>query len=268
MTSFCLELIKINNDIFDLIFPKTYICSWSGGKDSIASIILAHENSEPLDKIVMSEVMYDKTRNISGELPEHINWAYNIAIPRFQEWGYQVEIVKSEKDYLDLFYGVCKRSKYIERIGKYHGFVVGGKCAANRDLKIKPITDYYKKMNIADVIQYVGIAIDEPKRLKRLNGTNKVSLLEKYKFTEQQAYELCKKYNLLSPSYEFTKRGGCWFCPNQTNEELAHLKKYHPELWEELKILSKEKNLVSYGFKYGKTIEQVENKINKILEGR
>lgn len=116
------------------------------------------------------------------------------------------------------------------------------------------------------MVQYVGIAIDEPKRLKRLKGTNKVSLLEKYKVAEQQAYELCKKYNLLSPSYEFTNRGGCWFCPNQTYEELAHLKKYHPELWEELKKLSKEKNLVSYGFKYGKTIEQVENKIDKIIK--
>ena len=48
-----------------------YIASWSGGKDSTASIILAHENKEPLDLIIFSEVMFDK--DISGELPEHIN---------------------------------------------------------------------------------------------------------------------------------------------------------------------------------------------------
>lgn len=47
-----------------------YIASWSGGKDSTASIILAHEHNEPLDLIIFSEVMFDK--NISGELPEHI----------------------------------------------------------------------------------------------------------------------------------------------------------------------------------------------------
>lgn len=116
MASFSVGVIKIKNNIFDLLFPKTYICSWSGGKDSTATIILAHENNEPLDKIIMSEVMFDKTRNISGELPEHINWVYNIAIPRFQEWGYQIEIVKSEKDYLNLFYGVCKKSNYIEEL--------------------------------------------------------------------------------------------------------------------------------------------------------
>ena len=45
-----------------------YICSWSGGKDSTAQIILAHEHNEPLDLIIFSEVMFDK--NISGELPE------------------------------------------------------------------------------------------------------------------------------------------------------------------------------------------------------
>ena len=41
--------------------------SFSGGKDSTASIILAHEHKEPLDLIIFSEVMFDE--NISGELP-------------------------------------------------------------------------------------------------------------------------------------------------------------------------------------------------------
>ena len=41
-----------------------YIASWSGGKDSTASIILAHEHDEPLDLIIFYEVMFDKI--ISG----------------------------------------------------------------------------------------------------------------------------------------------------------------------------------------------------------
>ena len=41
-----------------------YIASWSGGKDSTASIILAHEHNEPLDLIIFSEVMFDE--NISS----------------------------------------------------------------------------------------------------------------------------------------------------------------------------------------------------------
>ena len=36
-----------------------YIASWSGGKDSTASIILAHEHNEPLGLIIFSEVMFE-----------------------------------------------------------------------------------------------------------------------------------------------------------------------------------------------------------------
>lgn len=50
----------------------TYICSCSGGKDSVATIILAHEKGYPLDEVIFSEVMFDE--NISGELPEHIDF--------------------------------------------------------------------------------------------------------------------------------------------------------------------------------------------------
>ena len=64
-----------------------YIASWSGGKDSTASIILAHEHNEPLDLIIFSEVMFDK--NISGELPEHIDFIKNKCIPLFESWGYE-----------------------------------------------------------------------------------------------------------------------------------------------------------------------------------
>ena len=43
------------------------IASWRGGKDSTASIILAHEHNEPLDLIIFSEVMFDE--EISGRVP-------------------------------------------------------------------------------------------------------------------------------------------------------------------------------------------------------
>ena len=41
------------------------IASFSGGKDSTATVILAHEHGEPLDIIIFSEVMFDE--NTSGE---------------------------------------------------------------------------------------------------------------------------------------------------------------------------------------------------------
>lgn len=49
-----------------------HIASFSGGKDSAATIILAHEHGDPLDQIIFAEVMFDQ--EISGELPEHIDF--------------------------------------------------------------------------------------------------------------------------------------------------------------------------------------------------
>lgn len=46
-----------------------YIASCSGGKDSVATILLAAEKNEPLDEVIYSEVMFDQ--EISGEVPEH-----------------------------------------------------------------------------------------------------------------------------------------------------------------------------------------------------
>lgn len=59
-----------------------------------------------------------------------------------------------------------------------------------------------------DAVQYVGIAVDEPKRLARLEGTNRKSMLAEYGYTEQMTYDLCMEYDLLSPIYEHTNRGG------------------------------------------------------------
>lgn len=124
-----------------------------------------------------------------------------------------------------------------------YGFPMAGKCIINDMCKMSPIRQYMKSIQ-GDYKEYVGIAIDEPKRLARLNGTTKISLLAKYGYTEQMAYELCKQFNLLSPVYQFSKRGGCWFCPNARDCELRNLRNYHPNLWNKLLQLENEPNLI------------------------
>lgn len=243
-----------------------YFHSWSGGKDSTASVILDHIHGLPPSKIIFSEVMFDNSRGISGELPEHIDFVMNRAKPLFEEWGYSVEIVRAEKDYMTLFNHVVERSRKEERIGKKVGFLIGGRCSANRDLKINPIRNFYKGLNLAEseYTQYVGIAVDEPIRLERLRGTNKISLLEQFGYSEQMAFDLCKEYDLLSPTYEISSRGGCWFCPNQSYKQIAWLKREHPELWEELRILSKDTETVSTRFKYEDSFEDADRKADAI----
>ena len=80
-----------------------YFASCSFGKDSVATVLLAIENNEPLDGILFNEIVFDHKRNISGEIPEHIEWVYNVAIPTFERMGVPTKVIKSEKDYMYFF---------------------------------------------------------------------------------------------------------------------------------------------------------------------
>ena len=236
-----------------------HIASCSFGKDSIATILLAIENNEPLDGAVFSEVMFDRKRNISGENPEHIEWIYTVAIPKLESLGCPVEVVRAEKDYVSYFSKIKRKGK---RAGKAVGFPIGGMCAIQSDCKLAPIHKYYK--NIDDLImQYVGIAVDEPRRLARMKS-NQISLLANYGYTEAMAMQKCKDYGLVSPIYESSHRGGCWFCPNCKISYLAEFRQKHPDLWAELHQLSLAPNLCSYGFKYGMTLQEVEARMDAI----
>ncbi len=218
-----------------------YIASWSGGKDSTASIILAHENKEPLDLIIFSEVMFDK--NISGELPEHIDFIKNKCIPLFESWGYETKILHADLTYMDIFLRQPIRGKRFGT-GMITGFPMSGRCQINRSVKVLPIKRFLKSFG-EEFTQYIGIAIDEQIRLDRVvKTTNQLSLLQKYGYTEQMAFELCKKYDLLSPIYDFAPRGGCWFCPNARDTELKHLRNNHREYWNTLLWLEMQPNLI------------------------
>lgn len=123
---------------------------------------------------------------------------------------------------------------------------------------MQPINDYFK--NNKDVIQYVGIAYDEPKRYERLDHTKTQCPLYDLKITEQEALEICKEYDLLSPIYETSFRGGCWFCPKQSMKQLKWLYQTHRDLWNILKEMEKDSHNT---FKPNYTLQQLENKFEK-----
>ena len=178
-----------------------HIASCSFGKDSLATILLALEHGEPLDEAVYCEVMFDKT--VSGEVPEHRAFIYDTAIPLLEQMGLKIRVLRAEKTYVDLFTGQITRGP---KKGMRRAFPICGKCYVQRDCKIRPIRQYQRALP-SDTVQYIGIAHDEQERLLRLTG-QQVSLLEKYRFTEEDAKQLCRKAGLLSPVYEFTDRGG------------------------------------------------------------
>lgn len=235
------------------------VMCWSGGKDSTACIILDHIYEHSINLILISLNYFDKKKGIYADHPQHIEFIFK-AKSVFEDWGYKVEIVSSDKDYKYWFYKQrTRKGSHNERIGKYYGWLIGGMCKMNGE-KTKPIKQYLKKLK--NYVEYVGIGVDEKERLIRLYNRNQISLLEKYNFTTSMAYELCKSYNLLSPLYTNRKRQGCWFCPNASFNEFAEIKKKYPFLWQELEDLNKETNLVSKGFKWGKTFDCVNSHVD------
>ena len=61
---------------------KQNIISFSGGKDSTATVILAHEHNIKA-KIVMAVLWFDKARGIPAIDVDHWNFIVNTIVPKF-----------------------------------------------------------------------------------------------------------------------------------------------------------------------------------------
>ena len=75
----------------------------SGGKDSVATCILAKEHNIHVDAVVFSEFMFSIKDNIPAENPIQYEWKHKVLIPRLKEMGFEVIIVKPNTDYITLF---------------------------------------------------------------------------------------------------------------------------------------------------------------------
>lgn len=222
-----------------------YIASCSFGKDSLAMILTILKHNLPLDEVIYCEVMFDE--NISGEYPEHRDFVYNTAIPALKDtYGLKVTVLRSDKNYKAECQHICTKGP---RIGTPVGFPSLWSPWCNGYLKRRPMQKYWKEQG-EDVHQYVGIAVDEPKRLARLlEKPNTSAPLADYGLTEADAKEICKAAGLLSPIYDTRDRNGCWMCHNGRICDLKRLYATHPDLWDELRKLQ---DISDHPFKDGR----------------
>lgn len=115
-----------------------YVASCSGGKDSVATLLLAAQHNEPLDEAVFSEVMFDHA--LSGEVPEHRDFIYDRLKPYCEnQLGIKFTVLRADKTYDDVFHHIIVRGP---NKGQKRGFVWPGMCAVNRDCKVPPIRKY------------------------------------------------------------------------------------------------------------------------------
>lgn len=198
-----------------------YILSLSYGKDSLACLGAIEELGWPLDRIVHAEVW--ATDTIPADLPPMVEFKARADAIIRERWGITVEHIRHNLSYEEMFYRpICRGA----RKGVIKGFpLTTGARSWCKHLKITNILS-----GRDNIVQYVGIAADEPSRFHVLSDT-KLSPLKEADWTEKQCREWCEENDLLSPIYTTSARGGCWFCHNQAVGQLRLLRRNYPDYW-------------------------------------
>lgn len=207
----------------------------------------------PLDEVIYCEINFDD--KISGETPEMFSFIKKAEKILFEKYNIKVKHLKGIS-FKEQFYKVKQRGNHI---GEIYGFpyTIGPWC--NNRLKMVPINNYLKSLKMP-IIQYVGIAYDEPKRYERLNHKTHIAPLYDLKITEKDAMEICRQNDLLSPIYKTSFRGGCWFCVKQSLKQLKWLYNKHRELWQ--KLIEMENDTI-HSFKPNYSLHDLEKRFER-----
>lgn len=193
------------------------IASLSYGKDSIAMLYCIKQLGLPLDRIVHCEVW--ATDDLPADLPEMVDFKRYADGKIERLTGLKVEHIRAEKTFEQIFMSIRPN-------GSIYGWpgIISRWCTGS--LKQAPL----KKFTRGET-EYIGIALDETKRLERLKS-NKLAPLAIYGWTEADAMKWCQENGLVAPIYNsVVTRGGCWFCPFQRVDELRLLRHNHRQLW-------------------------------------
>lgn len=158
--------------------------------------------------------------------------------PVLYDYGCELVIIKPERDFLVdmLLRPVCEGTP-----NEHYGYEWCGGCTRWRTSgKIADINRYLNSLD-TDYVQYVGIAADEPERVKK--ERNKLYPLVEWNMTEKECLQYCysKGWSWIENGgvdlYQILDRVSCWCCSNKNLKELRNIYWYLPEYWGLLKGL-------------------------------
>lgn len=201
---------------------KDYILSLSYGKDSLACLGAIKKLGLPLNRIITVDVW--ATDKIPADLPQMVNFKKTADSIIKECYGIEVEHYKSQVTYEEQFYKIRFNKKTQKNC------IYGFPCIRGAWCNSKLKTDLLNKIQKNNVV-YLGIACDEPNRFNNLSDKKRSPLVEAG-WDEAYCKKWCEDNNLLSPIYTTASRGGCWFCHNQSVEQLRLLRRTYPDLWQ------------------------------------
>lgn len=202
-----------------------HIVNLSGGKDSTAMLLMMLDRGMPIDYIVFADTGKD-----FPQMLEHLDKLEKYVMQNYHT-APKITRLRSDKsfDYL-MFDHIKTRGKNKGKCGYGWATMLARWCTS--ELKTRVIDNFAASIN-EGYTQFIGIAADEPKRL-RDNPHMRYPLAE-WNVTEAAALQFCYDRGFRwGGLYEHFDRVSCWCCPLKNLRELKTLWKYYPELWAEL----------------------------------
>jgi len=230
---------------------QNQIVSYSGGKDSQAMVLMMLENNETIHSIVFF--------NTGWEFPQMLD-----NINKFEKYvGMKIVRLKPKHDFtLSLFDRQIIPRKKGNAVRYGNGWPSPMRRWCTRE-KIDGIDKYIK--TTPNPLVCIGMAYDESLRLhsaesKRKKYQIRYPLVE-YQVTEHEALEYCYQKGFdWDGLYTKFKRVSCFCCPMQGLRELRNLRKYYPELWNQMLEWDARKPERNRGFRGYKTVHDLEKR--------
>ena len=199
--------------------------SVSFGKDSLAMLLRMLDENWELDKVLFFDtgMEFQAIYNIRDNVKK-------ILVSK----GIQFHVLRPKVPFL---YSMLEKDIVSKKNGSHKGYGwCGGVTRWGTTEKLKALD------NVECDTMYVGIAKDEPKRLQRLQGTNKFSPLDFWGMTEQDFLDYCRQkgFNWNEDGvdlYTILDRVSCWCCSNKNKNELINIKKHLPKYWKKIQDL-------------------------------
>ena len=214
---------------------KKYIASVSFGKDSLAMLLRLIEQGEPLDSVVF----YD-----TGMEFDAIYRVRDRASSLLQKHGIEYIELHPEEPFLYSMFE--KPVKYRSKEGYHCGYGwCGGVCRWGTAEKTAAISRYKKSLQ-GIVIDYIGIAADEPLRFEKAHSDGSAMPLVEWGMTEADCLQYCRDrgWDWIEHTrngdidlYNVLDRVSCWCCRNKNLKELRAIYTHLPEYWERLRKL-------------------------------
>ena len=194
----------------------------------------------PLDIVVFydSGVEFDAIYTLQDKLKQYCT-------------AHDIQFITLHPDKPFLYSMLDRPVKNRDGSGWHYGYSwCGGRCRWATRHKLNAIRKFKESLGDVEVIDYVGIAADELRRLnsKEVTDCKRYPLVD-WGWSEADCLAYCwsRGWHWYEPSpavsggivdlYEVLDRVSCWCCSNSNEKELFHMWRYLPDYWQRLKDL-------------------------------